>query len=48
MTESGKSAAQLFIWAMCFARSEKSHMTGLRGFEAEKDIGKEKWLNHLK
>ena len=39
VTESGKVSSLLFIWAMCFARSEKSHMTSVRGFEIEKDIG---------
>jgi len=39
VVESGKVASDLFIWGTCFARSEKSHMTGIRGFELEKDLG---------
>ena len=40
--QSGKVSSELFMWAMCFARSEKSHQTAVRGFEIEKDLGKYK------
>lgn len=38
VSEMGKVATQLFAWGMCFGRSEKSHMAGVRGFELEKDL----------
>ena len=34
----GLIATELFLWGAAFGRSEKSHMVGVRGFEAERDL----------